>query len=469
MTPATGGCDVGIVVDEAAVSMSGERPQPEVRDGAGLLGGGEEIGNGISRERDIFRVFVSFSSRNNLDGEVSEFVRDLEKRFRELSGFKTEDYSVYLSHDQDRQGANWPDELNRELNRADVLMPVMSPDFFRSKWCAQEWGAFEERLALLPDIEMPERIIPVVWFQEELPPAARGLRIGWGPTKVPDYREMGLSLLREEDPKQYRTAVRLLAKQLKELVEDGDRLPHVDPPINVPSAALAFPERQANTPCAAWRYYLVHASVSADELAALEAGAVTSRDSPSKPEPRNPRHYYGRSSDQWDPFRQDGDPRPESRVRRAIEDETWSHRMRPVNQTVLDFTYGVPQELTESRNDARAVVIVPMDAWLIQFSAWCDHAQALANLPNTRVVLLAPQAPDPQFRDLWTARLNPGLQSTVNGDGKGMTILQKAPEGRNTLVRDLRALLPEVCTRPPVRLPNGRPILSVPRGRGRDT
>ncbi len=425
------------------------------------------------RDGDIFRVFVSFSSKDNRRGEISNFVRDLKAMFEALSGFEEDEYSIYLSDDQGRQGGNWPTELNRELNRADVLMPVMSPAFFRSEWCAQEWGAFEERLASLPDVEVPDRIIPIVWYDEQLPPAARPLRIGWGPEHVPDYRKVGLPLLQGEDPRQYGKAVRLLAAELELLVEDGERLPALDPIINVPSAALAFPPRQANPTCASWQYYLLHASVSADGLEILEttesAGAGCGVGSQPTPEKRDTRHYYGGGSEQWDPFRPVGDPGLESRVRRMIEDEAWSHRMRPVKtgRKVLDFRYGIPREITERRDTRRTVVIVPMDAWLIQFETWRSHARDLVALTGARIVLLAPKAPDRQFHASWNTRLDDDLRSAVNGGSDtDAALFQGAPDDADMFIRDLRKLLPQACcgNRSPSRRACGMPILSGPGG-----
>jgi hypothetical protein len=217
----------------------------------------------------------------------------------------------------------------------------------------------------------------------------------------------------------------------------------------------------------------VHASVSAKELAALEALEVTNSaegggdESRPKPEARNPRHYYGGGSEQWDPFRPAGDKGLESRVRRAIEDEAWSHRMRPVKtgRKVLDFKYGIPAELTERRDAAHTVVIVPMDAWLIQFDVWRDHTKQLVALVDTRIVLLAPKAPDVQFRDSWRDRLNTDLKTAVDGGGTGTFLYQRSPDDADMLIRDLRQLLPTACrNRPPWRRAGGMPSLSGPGG-----
>lgn len=71
---------------------------------------------------------------------------------------------VYLDR-RTRLGTGWKDELKHHLAECQVLVPVLSPRLFASKWCAVEWQCFELRQQLQRDKGTFTRnaIVPVLW------------------------------------------------------------------------------------------------------------------------------------------------------------------------------------------------------------------------------------------------------------------------------------------------------------------
>ena len=67
---------------------------------------------------------------------------------------------------QQETGTVWPDNLARALQRSTLLVPVLSPPYFRSPWCIAEWTSMSARQGLLgigtPD-DPPLLIHPVVF------------------------------------------------------------------------------------------------------------------------------------------------------------------------------------------------------------------------------------------------------------------------------------------------------------------
>lgn len=46
-------------------------------------------------------------------------------------------------------GSYWPDTLATALNRTKILVPIWSPQYFRSRWCMAEWESMVRREELL--------------------------------------------------------------------------------------------------------------------------------------------------------------------------------------------------------------------------------------------------------------------------------------------------------------------------------
>lgn len=71
---------------------------------------------------------------------------------------------VYLDR-RTTLGSHWKEELKRHLAECQVLVPVLAPRLFASKWCAVEWQCFELRQQLQRDKGTFTRnaVVPVLW------------------------------------------------------------------------------------------------------------------------------------------------------------------------------------------------------------------------------------------------------------------------------------------------------------------
>lgn len=72
-------------------------------------------------------------------------------------------------------GEGWEGDLKKQLARCQVLVPVLSPRLFTSKWCAVEWECFERRQQLQRERGTFTRnaIVPVLWTplrRDQIPP-----------------------------------------------------------------------------------------------------------------------------------------------------------------------------------------------------------------------------------------------------------------------------------------------------------
>ena len=61
-------------------------------------------------------------------------------------------------------GSVWPDRLEDALRRTRILVPVFSPQYFRSRWCLAEWHSMAAREQLLGQQGL---IYPVLFSDSE--------------------------------------------------------------------------------------------------------------------------------------------------------------------------------------------------------------------------------------------------------------------------------------------------------------
>ena len=84
---------------------------------------------------------------------------------------------IFVDWDEIETGSAWPAKLRQALSRSRCILPIWSPDYFRSAWCLAEWKTMmeRERLLGLRTEERPDGLIfPVVYFDgEHFPQEAR--------------------------------------------------------------------------------------------------------------------------------------------------------------------------------------------------------------------------------------------------------------------------------------------------------
>jgi TIR domain len=78
------------------------------------------------------------------------------------------DLAVFRDERSIATGEDWPDELQRALCGADVLVPVFTPEYFRRPWCQAEfWTMYDRRQRLGLRCIQPLRYSDGVHFPEE--------------------------------------------------------------------------------------------------------------------------------------------------------------------------------------------------------------------------------------------------------------------------------------------------------------
>lgn len=148
----------------------------------------------------VYDVFVSYRRRQPvLDWVKNHFYPLLEQRLPdELPvDHKTR---IFVDWDEIEIGSAWPAKLSQALKRSRCILPVWSPEYFRSDWCLAEWKTMMERERLL-GLRTEQRpgglIFPVIFADgEHFPQEARvvqskDLRKGTSPTQ---YSEIPLTM-----------------------------------------------------------------------------------------------------------------------------------------------------------------------------------------------------------------------------------------------------------------------------------
>jgi hypothetical protein len=191
-------------------------------------------------------VFVSFASADNSrtkfpEGEISRFVSHLRQMFAQVSGKRLgKEFDFFLSCANIPAGDHWVSTLNRELSRADVFLPIFSPSFFNSEWCAKEWGAFIGRFSARPRrARLPYGlVVPVPWMSCcPLPPVAEKIQLAGG-----DDGACGMRRLMVSEPQRYDEELEELARRLRQGADEPR--PAWGPDVDVARAKPAFPEKE---------------------------------------------------------------------------------------------------------------------------------------------------------------------------------------------------------------------------------
>jgi FxsC-like protein len=124
-----------------------------------------------------YNFFFSFASTDWKKGKKDDlevFFKDLRAKLKEfgLEG------SGFFAPDTIERGQEWEKELEVGLRTSAVLVPIYSPNYFKSVWCGREWEVFwqrqqENRNRPPDDVSKPDVILPVVWTADPLQPPAR--------------------------------------------------------------------------------------------------------------------------------------------------------------------------------------------------------------------------------------------------------------------------------------------------------
>lgn len=104
------------------------------------------------------RVFLSYPTMTDADGDVAEFRRRLEQELRGETGDR--ELVVFQDKSHIDIGERWEDKLDHTLAQADCLVALVQPLFLTSPWCRREVLRFDR---ISRERGLRERIVPVLW------------------------------------------------------------------------------------------------------------------------------------------------------------------------------------------------------------------------------------------------------------------------------------------------------------------
>ena len=103
------------------------------------------------------------------DGRLSQLRTKLVQELQQQYG--REPVRLFQDAETIPHGSNWEQEISRALNEATFFIPIITPNFVQSEWCAREVELFLEREAALrevhPELKDKGRIFPILFIGVE--------------------------------------------------------------------------------------------------------------------------------------------------------------------------------------------------------------------------------------------------------------------------------------------------------------
>ncbi|MFY1574607.1 TIR-like protein FxsC [Verrucosispora sp. WMMD703] len=338
--------------------------------------------------------FLSYA-RGDEDALVQRFYEDLSAEVRLIAGLSRDERVGFV----DRMimvGERWPQRLVEALGSCGSFLALMTPRYFQSKPCGQEWQFFAERTARFESQRRVDTSLlkPLMWIPAQpgrIHPVARPLQ--YSSDSLGDlYQRLGvrqlMRLQRHSDD--YRTFLFELANQIVTSVE-AHPLPEHRRPIELHAVESAFHARPTADGASrldgddSTRSMLVHFVV-----------AATDRD-----EMRGVRQHlaaYGDDALQWAPYRP---PMPEPLIDYAREiaaDHSYQSTVVEVDK--------LPRSAEQAARYNQLLVLI-VDAWLTRLpqrrQALIEHASvALGGDQRAATAVLIPSSrDDPETREQW--------------------------------------------------------------------
>jgi hypothetical protein len=133
-----------------------------------------------------FDVFISYCRY----GSVRKWLENhFYQKFREcLADQVAPAPKVYVDWTMPR-GVHWPSNLRNALLHSKIMVPLLAPPYFESKWCMVEWESMRERERLLGlgTLERPQGLVyPILYADSDnFPDEAKGIA-RW------DFKKLGM-------------------------------------------------------------------------------------------------------------------------------------------------------------------------------------------------------------------------------------------------------------------------------------
>ncbi|GAB3444007.1 TIR domain-containing protein [Actinophytocola sediminis] len=162
-----------------------------------------------------FDVFISYSRRGNVQKWLlNHFYPKLQDCLADqLAPAPTVYIDRLMPH-----GVHWPSSLKKALRHTKIMIPVLTPQYFESRWCMAEWRSMREREKLLglADLEIPQSLrYPILYADSQNFPD-EGRELAWQDFKEHSMPDPGFQDSREYVP--FHRRVVTLAEDLAELL-----------------------------------------------------------------------------------------------------------------------------------------------------------------------------------------------------------------------------------------------------------
>ena len=150
--------------------------------------------------------------------------------------------TIYVDHTMPR-GQDWPSNLQQALLRSKIMVQLLAPHYFQSRWCLAEWQSMRERQRMLglATVDIPQGLIcPILYADSQnFPPEGRN--VSWW-----DFKKFAIPVLafrKSEDYVTFFAAVRELARDLVELLAQVPEWQPDWPLIDKPDPVLMPPPK----------------------------------------------------------------------------------------------------------------------------------------------------------------------------------------------------------------------------------
>jgi|HubBroStandDraft_1064217.scaffolds.fasta_scaffold199394_2 hypothetical protein len=158
------------------------------------------IGDAVDPTAPVFFLSYAHSpprvGSGDHDRTIVKFFNDLSENVAELVSIAPGSSLGFMDRSME-VGVNWTQQLLTAVGTCRVFVAMLSPRYFRSSWCSQEWFAFSQRRVANSE-HGGSAIVPVIWApfpEEQIPNAARKVQ-RFSPH---DIREPGVGQLYESE------------------------------------------------------------------------------------------------------------------------------------------------------------------------------------------------------------------------------------------------------------------------------
>lgn len=88
----------------------------------------------------VYDIFLSYARVDNeYDRYISHFVETIKRIFRQRTGTVLQ---IFIDEQEIATAEEWEQRINSALKNSQVMVALLSPSYFTSRWCGREWDSF---------------------------------------------------------------------------------------------------------------------------------------------------------------------------------------------------------------------------------------------------------------------------------------------------------------------------------------